>query len=602
MDNIKKLWEFMAENRKMYVISIIAMALSVVVSLINPIVIKITVDSIIGEKAVDSLFLNRFLGAAVGIEFLKTNLWIIGLVLVLLTVVRGLFLYIVGKYSATASEDAIKNLREMLYEHIQKLPFSYHKNADTGDLIQRATSDMDTIRRFLSVQLVESGKVLMMIVLSFMVMASMNLKLALIGVSMTPFIFSFAYFFFLRIQSVFQESDEAEAEMSTTIQENLSGVRVVRAFAAERMEIEKFDEKNRTYRDKTNHMMGYIALYWGGSDLLCFSQIGVVLIFGTIMTLAGEITLGTLVAFTTYITMLVWPVRQFGNILTDLGKALVSVERIMGIMKTEIEDYGEAGEKPEFKGKIVFKNVSFAYPDEPSRQVLKNIDLSINEGETVVILGRTGSGKSTLIHLLAGLYEVKEGSITIDGFDIKVVNKVWLRKNIGLILQEPFLYAKTVEGNIDLRKIKDLNQIRRVAKAASIDEDILSFEKGYDTYVGEKGVTLSGGQQQRIAIARTIIDEAPILIFDDSLSAVDSVTEKHIRRELARLHSNITTIIITHRISSALDADLIAVIENSRVVQSGTHKELIAQAGSYREMWKQQEEMESRLENEINEN
>ena len=518
-------------------------------------------------------------------------MWIIAGVLIGITVITGFFTYYSGKTSAEASEGIAKNIREKLYDHLQHLSFNYHVKAETGDLIQRCSSDIDTIRKFLAMQFVAIGRALFMLAAVIPIMLYLDVNMTLITLITVPILFGFAVIFFVKVKRSFKESDEAEGKLSAVLQENLSGVRVVRAFARQKFEIEKFEETNIKYRDLTYNLIKLLAWYWSISDFISLIQIGTVLIIGSYWAATGVITLGVLVAFTTYVGMLLWPIRQMGRILTDMGKSLVSISRIDEILSEPLETEAMGNNrnlKPEIKGAIEFKNLTFEY--EEGKKVLENISFKIKQGETVAILGPTGSGKSTLVQLLAKLYHYKEGSIKIDGEELSDIDNKWIRKNVGIILQEPFLYSKSIKENIGLSKHDvTLEDIYNSSKVASVHDVIEEFEKGYETWVGEKGVTLSGGQKQRVAIARTIIKDSPILIFDDSLSAVDTETDASIRKALKERTNKVTTIIISHRVSTLADADQIFVLEEGKLVQSGNHKSLIEQEGLYKRIWEIQE-------------
>jgi len=587
MKNIKLLWNHMDGNRLIYLGAIVSVGLAALFTMLGPLVIRVTIDSIIGGQPVTAPFpILKFIE---GYDFqqFRSALWVPGLMLISITILRGLFMFLRGKLSAQASESIAKNLRDRLYDHLQYLPYSYHKKADTGDLIQRCTSDVDTIRRFLGAQLVEVGNAVFMITLATYIMVSLDLRMTLISLTVVPFIFAFAVVFFWKVKKAFQETDEAEAEMTTVLQENLTGVRVVRAFANQAYEIDKFEEKNSTYRKQVYHLVWLLACYWGASDFLALGQIAAVVAFGTYFTAQGTLSIGTLVVYTSYIGMLLWPVRQMGRILTDMGKALVAVERIQQILDEPAEILEENHLKPEIKGQITFENVYFGY--EPENPVLRGISFSVKPGQTVAILGQTGSGKSSLIHLLARLYDYQAGSIKIDGIELKSIDKKWIRKHIGVVPQEPFLFAKTIRDNITLaRSDASDEEVFQAAKEAAIHDVILKFEKGYDTLVGERGVSVSGGQRQRIAIARALITQSPILIFDDSLSAVDTETELAIRDALRSRTRQATTFIISHRITTLMHADLILVLQDGQIVQSGTHAELSTQPGLYKRIWELQ--------------
>lgn len=585
MKRLQLLWKLMKGNRLLYFGAVLSIGTATLFTFLSPLVIRVTIDSIIGNKPVD---IPLWTG---GKDFLASNLWICGGVVVLLAVLNGVFTYFKGKWSAVAAESTARNIRDMLYDHLQHVSYDYHVKAETGELIQRCTSDVETIRSFLAVQLVEIGRALFMLSTALFFMFRLSTAMSLVAMAVIPVIFGFAVGFFLRVEKVFKASDESEARLSTVLQENLTGVRVVRAFARQKYEIEKFEERNAEYRDLTYRLILLLAGYWSLSDFLCMLQIGAVLIFGVYWTTLGKISLGTLVVFVTYEGMLLWPIRQMGRILTDMGKTMVSLSRIGEILDQPTETEGETGLKPEIRGEIVFDRVSFGYDEK--HPVIKDVSFTVRPGQTVAILGPTGSGKSTLMHLLPRLYDYQRGRLLIDGVNILEMDKKWLRRNVGIVLQEPFLFSKTIKENIALTMDEpDETEILEAARIAAVHDSISEFEKGYDTVVGERGVTLSGGQKQRIAIARTLIRNSPILIFDDSLSAVDTETDAAIRKALKERKHKATTFIISHRINTLAEADVILVLENGRVIQQGTHRTLVSEPGLYQRIWSIQNAIE----------
>ncbi len=590
------LWQVMKGNRMRYLGSIISMVISAVLSLLPPLVIAITVDSIIGDKPITaSPAVVSIIEKLGGKSVLAQNLWICGLALVILNMLHSYFQYARGKLSAQASEAIAKNIRDDLFYHLQYWPYDEHVKTETGDLVQRCTSDVETVRRFLSMQLVEVGRALVLLTASLILMFSLNVKLTWVSMTAVPFIFLFAAIFFSKIREAFREADEAEGRLTTVLQENLTGIRVVRAFGRQAYEVEKFDEKNREYTNLWYRLSWILALYWSTSDLLVMAQMGAVLVVGVYWAAIGELSLGTLLAFMSYEGMLLWPVRQLGRILTDMGRTQVSLSRIKEIIDKPLEDMNEDGLTPPMDRDIEFKNVYFEY--EKGRPVLKDVSFKVKAGQTVAILGGTGSGKSSLVHLLQGLYDYQKGSITIGGVELRDINKKWLRRHVGIVLQEPFLFSKTIKENIALaRKDATEEEIYKAAEIAALHDVIQEFEDGYDTVVGERGVTLSGGQKQRVAIARTIILNSSILIFDDSLSAVDTETDNAIRAALNEVSKDVTTFIISHRITTIAQADLILVMEDGRIVQSGTHEELLAQEGMYKRIWSIQSALEEEME------
>ncbi len=594
----------MKGNRTLYVLSILSIGFATFINFIWPLILRITIDSIIGGKEMAlSGWLQPFIETILTFfgdwSVLAKNLWICSLLLISLTLIRGIYLYFKGKWSAVSSESIARKIRDTLYDHLQNLHYDYHQKAKTGDLIQRCTSDVETIRRFLSMQFVEIGRALFMIAFALSFMLPMNTKMTLISMSLIPLIFSFTVVFFIKVKKAFQLSDESEGRLSTVLQENLTGVRVVRAFARQHFEIGKFDERNVEYRDLTYRLIRLLAWYWSVSDFFCLIQIGAVLIIGTFWASKGIISLGTLLAFTSYVGMLLWPIRQMGRVMTDMGKALVSIGRIQEILDEPIEKFGNNGNPtPPIEGEIEFKKVYFEY--EKGKPVLNDVSFQIKKGQTIAILGPTGSGKSSLVHLLPRLYDYQKGSIKIDGIELKSIDKKIIREKVGIVLQEPFLFSKTIKENIGLAKHDVFEaEVFEAARIASVHDVIEDFEKGYETAVGERGVTLSGGQKQRIAIARTLINDSPILIFDDSLSAVDTETDAAIRKELKKRNNKATTFIISHRINTLAEADQILVLENGKLIQQGNHQELVNQDGLYQRIWNLQNQLEEELEFEI---
>lgn len=597
LKKIKLLSGFMRGNRLLYFQAIIALAVATIFSLISPLILRLSIDSIIGDEPMAQIpeWVQESIQVVGGTSVLAQNLWIMSILLVLLALGNGILLFYKGKWSAVASESIARNMRDRLYNHLQHLTYEYHVKVETGDLIQRCTSDVETIRNSLATQIVEIGRTVFMLAVVLPIMLSLNTAMTAISLLVSPVLFISSVIFFRKVKQAFKLSDEAEGKLSTVLQENLTGVRVVRAFARQLFEINKFDSRNENYRDITYRLILLFSWYWSLSDLLCLSQIGLVLVVGTVWVINGVMTLGTFVAFTAYVGMLLWPIRQLGKILTNLGKTYVALDRIQEILDEAPEHKVNGSLKPKFQGALEFKDVSFEY--ETGKPVLKNISFRAESGQTIAIMGPTGSGKSTLVNLLSRLYEYNSGSIKIDGFELKNIDKKWLRQNVGIVLQEPFLFSKTVKDNIRLaRPDADDAQIFNAAQVAAVHDVILGFENGYDTAVGEKGVTLSGGQKQRVAISRTLLKESPFLIFDDSLSAVDTETDLAIRRALRSNGCQATTFIISHRVATLSEADLIMVLENGELIQSGTHDKLIDEPGLYRRIWSIQNSLETEFE------
>jgi ATP-binding cassette, subfamily B, bacterial len=596
---IALLWKFMTGYKLRYLAAIGAVAVATLAGFVVPLVLRLTIDSALGGKPIDMpAFVVRMIDSVITMEYLKTHLWIAAATIVAVTTVAGLFQYYQKKWSAVASERTAQRIREDLYDHLQHLSYDYHVKAETGDLIQRSTSDVETVRRFIAVQLVEVGRAAILLGAAYPLLFGLHVQLALLSVPIVVVIFVFSLIFFKRVQRAFKASDEAEGRLSTVLQENLTGVRVVRAFARQKHEEEKFAERNKEFQDLSWKLVKVFASYWSVSDLLAMGHMCAILLAGTWFAIQGGLSIGDMVVFLTVEGMLLWPVRQLGRILADMGKAAVSLGRIDEVLQEPVEYPPEPASEPEIRGQVVFTDVHFSYGDD--REILGGISFTAEPGMTVAILGPTGSGKSSLVHLLSRLYDYTGGSITVDGVELRDIDKKWIRSHIGFVLQEPFLYAKTVKENIRLagRSGGDA-EVFEAARDAAIHDVIEQFDKGYETLVGERGVTLSGGQKQRVAIARALITGNPILVFDDSLSAVDTETDVAIRRALLKRSKNATTFIISHRVTTLSSADLILVLDDGKIVQSGCHEELMKQDGLYRRVWGIQNSLEDDLQKEL---
>ena len=657
MKTVSFLYRRLGNNKALYAAAVLMVAASALMTLLTPYIIKIIIDYILGDEQGEiprlAAGIVAFLG---GVDNLRANLWICGLAVVASTLLNGITMYYRGWLSSKASEKIVKDLRDDLFSHIQKLPYDELVKVKTGDFIQRCTSDVETVRRFLSIQLVEAGRTVIMITGVIFVMFSQNRAYTLASIIMIPFIFLFSLLFFFLVRNAFQITDEAEGDMMTILQENLTGIRVVRAFGRQRFEIDKFEKASVHFRDLDLKLAKLVSYFWSISEFMCLAQLGAILIIGVIWTVNGSITLGTLLLFASYGGQLLWPIRQLGQILADMGRMSISALRLMEILEMPVEDMREDGITPNMNGDIEFKNICFEY--RSGETILKDISFKVKSGQTVAIMGPVGSGKTTLINLLSALYDYTSGSLTIGGYELKDMNKEWIRKHVGVVEQEVFLYSKSVRDNIKIasRNASD-DEMIGAAKIAEMHRAIEDFANGYDTVVGERGMTLSGGQKQRVAIARTIIGSYPILIFDDSLSAVDTETDAAIRCALRqRLQNSVgtdvsggvgdgyggnggsggsdgcgaggegddvgreggdangecgdvysggsvgsdgcggsgaTTFIIAHRITTLFEADLILVFEEGKITSAGTHNELIERDGLYRRIWELQGELET---------
>ena len=590
----KLLWD----NKWLFLAALICTVFTVVIEFVTPIVLAETLDYYLqGKPSRMPAFVNAWVDGLGGRDFMAANLWIVGLVLVGLNLLSGAVSFGKGRAQSVAGENVSLTLRERLYRHIQALPFSYHVKAETGDLVQRCTSDVETVRRFLSMQLMQVVNAVMMIGFALFYLLRENTRLTLISMIMVPALFLFAWLFFKWVIKNFRLSDEAEGKMSAVLQENLTGVRVVRAFGQQEYEVEKFERTNSDLRKKNQKLCNLLAVYWATSDGLSMIQSMLTLIFCVFAAIRGEITIGALTIFTSYVWKLLWPIRQLGRILSDAGKSTVSMERIQEILNVPEEPAEPEALCPSLKGDIVFDHVTFGYGE--GRDVLKDLSMTIPAGKTVAILGATGSGKSSLVHLIQRLFEPQQGEIRIGGVPLQKIDRQYLRSRVGLVLQEPFLYSKTLKENVGiaLRNATD-EAIDQAVTDAAAKAFIQESDKGFETLVGERGVTLSGGQKQRIAIARTLMKENDVLIFDDSLSAVDTETDALIRAALKRRSQNTTTIIISHRVVTLAQADLIFVLEDGHITEQGTHEQLIHAGGLYSKIFNIQSSLEEEFKEE----
>lgn len=562
---------FFSGAKRYFAVAVIASFVTTVFNSLTPQIFRFTIDSVLdGDKY----------------PYLAQHLWIIAGILVGVAMLSGVSMFFSRFFTARAGENFAENMRNALYTHVQRLPAAWHDKNQTGDIIQRCTSDVEVIRNFVVTQLLEVFRTVFLIGVSFAMMCSMNRKLSGIVLLFVPAIVAYSAIFYRLIARRFTDADEAEGELSTVVQENATGVRVVRAFGREQYEMERFRKKNDAFAKLWIRLGTLSGLYWGMGDLITGLQVITVIVVGALEAVNGNISVGEFIAFASYNTALVWPVRGLGRILSDMSKAGVSFERVDYIIKAGEEPYGQKEKEKLSNFDIEFSHVSFSY--EEGQQVLSDVSFHIPQGKVFGILGGTGSGKSTVTQLLARFYELKEGEgkISLGGQDIRKIPLETLRRNVAMVLQEPFLYSRTIRENIAASNPEaTFEEIRNAAKIACVDDAIMSFPDGYDTLVGERGVTLSGGQRQRVAIARMLLQKAPVLIFDDSLSAVDAETDSLIRKALSVHMKGSTVILISHRITTLMAADEIMVLKQGRAEEMGTHSELIVKNGIYRKIY-----------------
>jgi ATP-binding cassette subfamily B protein len=547
------------------------------------------------------LWLRHFVDNILGASSALQTLLLAALVFVGIALVQGAFTFLSGSLASRTAEGIARRLRNDLFDHIQRLSFTYHDTTPTGELISRCSSDVDAIRRFFADQAIGFGRIMLLFLVNFIAIFRLNAQLALLSVIAVPIIVLTSYLFFRRISEAYEAYQEQEAVLSTTLQENLSAVRVVKAFSRQSFEIEKFEKDNWEKFQRGRHLLTMHSFFWPVSDTLAGFQTIAGYAIGAIMTMNGDISIGTYLAYVGMLIWIIWPMRTLGRLIVQMSTGLVSFMRVAEVLKERREPMSQGGriDRNAFHGEVVFQGVSFAYSS--GERVLQDISFHAKPGAAIGLLGPTGSGKSSLVNLLPRFYDYTSGSITIDGVELKQLSRNFLRQQIGIVEQEPFLFSRTIRENITygVDHHVDDEHVETAAEAAAIHEDILRFPEAYNTLVGERGVTLSGGQKQRVAIARALLKDPRILILDDSTSSVDMETEGLIRRALHRLMQGRTTFIIAHRIQSVMNADLIMVLEDGRIVQHGQHHELIQVDGIYRSIYRMQTRMEDELKKEI---
>jgi len=576
------LWRMITGYRAIYVGAFLCIALAAVCQTVFYFLLRYFTDDVLGVEAMR----GQLVWVAAGF---------IGLALI-----QGLFTFMGGRWATKTSESVIRRLRDYLYDHVQRLTFAYHDKTPTGDLIQRSTSDVDTLRRFLGEESIGLGRILSLFVVNFVGLLTLDTRLALISIVVVPLIVVVSIYFFRMIGKRYEIFQEEEAKLSTTLQENLSGVRVVRAFARQDFERQKFEVTNRGRYESGRKLLVLHAVYWPSTDIIVGIQLIIGYAVGATMAINGEITVGTFLAYMGMLTWIMWPIRNIGRLIVQMSMALVSFDRVAEIIRVDREPLDVGTHRPDGRprGEIVFDDVRFAYAEEMA--VLNGITFRAEPGQVIALVGPTGSGKTSLVNLLPRFYEY-QGSIRLDGVELRDYTRRYLREQIGFVLQEPFLFSKTIKENIMYgvhREVTD-EDVTRAAQAAAVHDVILSFPDGYDTVVGERGVTLSGGQKQRVTLARTLLKDPAILILDDATSSVDTETEAAIREALQELIPGRTTFIIAHRVQTVMNADLILVLEKGRIVQSGTHAELLEQEGMYRRIYELQSQIEDELQQDL---
>jgi ATP-binding cassette subfamily B protein len=589
-NRLKGLWKMMVDYRLPYIGATLALAVSALAKTFTYLLLQYFADDVLAQ--------GRYIGGSLT----QTSLWI-GAGFVGLALLEGGFSFLSGRLAAYTAEGITRRLRDFLFDHIQRLSFSYHATTPTGDLIERVTSDVDALRRFFSEQGIGMGRIVLLFFINFAAILNLNVKLGLVSVIVIPFMLWVSLWFFKKVTKAYEEYQAQEAVLSTTLQENLTGVRVVKAFARQEYEKNKFEKDNWGKFLKGKILLFMHSMFWPLSDIVLGLQMLFGFVYAANMAINGEITVGMYIAYVGLVVWLIWPIRNLGRIIVSASTGMVSYGRLMEVIRQAREPLHDGTHQPSgpLRGDIVFENVSFVYSDGKS-EALKNISFHVGPGEAVALLGSTGSGKTSLVNLLPRFHEYTSGRILLDGVELKHYSRAYLRQQIGIVEQEPFLFSRSIRENITYGVGREVSQeeVERAAKAAAIHDVILSFPDGYNTLVGEKGVTLSGGQKQRVTIARTLLKNPRILILDDSTSSVDTETEASIRAALNELMENRTTFIIAHRIQSVMNANLILVMDKGEIIQMGTHEELLAQTGGmYRRIYDIQTRIDDELDKEI---
>lgn len=595
---IPVLWRLTSGHRLRYGVAFGCLVVATMLNYGIPLVGAAVIDHALGDKplAESSGLIRWFVNVVGGPAHLLAHLWLAPVVMVGLSVVAGGFNYVKGWFNSLASDGIARELKNRLYDHLNHLPASYHDRADTGDLVQRCTSDVETLRVFLATQIMEIAQALMLMVVALPMLWSLSPQLTGVAFALIGPIILYGYIYFRRVKHVFKEVDEAEGDLTTVVQENLTGIRVVRAFARHDFEKSKFAEPNTRFRDRHLRLLRLMAWYWSISDFVAMAQLGLVLLVGAHWVTTGAVTVGVLFAFLAFLGTMLWPVRQLGRILTDLGKTTVALTRIGEILDVPREpepDPLPVDLPTALTGALAVRDLKFKHGSSEI-QALNGVSFDVKPGETLAILGPSGAGKSTLMHVLLRLYDYEQGSVQMDGRELSSLPRGWLRDQFGVVMQEPFLFSKSLRANLRLgRGDAPDHEIEDAARAASIHDTITRFDHGYETLVGERGVTLSGGQRQRLAIARALLKDAPLLILDDALSAVDAETESLIVKALRTRRGHATTLVIAHRLATLAHADRVLVLDEGRIVQVGTHAELAAQPGFYQRLWRIQTDVET---------
>lgn len=583
MKLFKNVFKHLKNYKLIMILSLFFIFAASVLNSFFPLIIGTTVHSIIGSEKDTNAFMGTISKILGGRDFLRQNIWIMALIYILMKILWSSSVFLRRYLAGIAGQKSAENMRNKVYDRIQNLSYDKISKTETGDLLQRCTNDISAFQSMVSETLISMLGNILFVIVSVVNMFLLDIRMAFISLILVPFILIHSFIFFKKIYPVFSEIEKGEAVIISKVEQNLSAYKTIRSLFGQKREIREFEELNRRYCELTLSMERKFNIFWNISDSLCLLQIAVVLVAGIVLYNKNLLEASVFMTFITMAGGFVFPLRDFSRTAVRFLGASFSTKRVDEILSMEVENLHENNIKRDIEGSIEFKNVSFSYED---KKVLDNISFKMNKGESLGILGLTGSGKTTLVNLIPRLYDYDEGHIYIDGVELKEIDKHIIRDRTAVVMQEPFLFNRSVRENVSFKNpLISFDKIEAACRIADIERDILSFEKGYDTIVGEKGVSVSGGQRQRMAIARALLDEAAIIIFDDSLSAVDTQTDINIRKAIGTMNKKASKIIISHRISSLMDCDRIIVISGGRIIEDGSHKELLHNNKMYRRIY-----------------
>jgi len=569
MAELKKLWNYVRNYKLYLIVGLIFIIFNVLLSMIPGYLNRRIIDDVITAGKMELLF--SFL-----VAYIIANL------------LRATVIMVHRYYTESLSQNILRDLKQDLYDHLQKLSFNFFNKNRTGELMSRMTGDMEAVRMLFAEGMFHFVRSIFYIVFVMAVLIPESLKLSLVSLALSPLIGFFAYRLGVRIKPVFRQVRRQYSDLNSTVQENISGIRIVKAFHQQCYEMEKFDEENNDYFTKNYNAAKIWSKYFPIMEFLGGMSTVLLLFYGGRLVIQGEITLGVWMQFNSYLWMLIMPMRMIGHIVNMFSRTSASAERIFNVLETEpeIKNKENAITVERLQGEVEFRNVSLSYDEE---DILKNISFHASPGETVAIMGATGSGKSSLINLIPRYYEPTEGEVLIDGVDNRDYDLQNLRSQVSIVMQDVFLFSESIANNISYGQPGlDLEKIKRAASISSAREFIEEMEGGFEEVIGERGMGLSGGQKQRVSMARAIVEESPILILDDATSAVDMETEHQIQQALESMEQRSTLFLIAHRISSVRNADQILILDHGEIIERGTHEELINNKGHYYTMFKEQ--------------